>query len=57
MELQDDSIALEEALNTASGMVRDLSLSRIGNEIHTLEVREEDGNEILKIEIHAARLR
>jgi hypothetical protein len=57
LELQNDSAAVEEGLKTASGMIRDLSLSRIGTQIHALEVGEEDGKEILKVEIRAARIR
>jgi hypothetical protein len=38
-------------------MIRDLSLSRIGTQIQILEVGEEDGKEILKVEIRAARIR
>jgi len=57
LDLSDDSAAVEEGLKTASGMVSDLSLTRIGNETHTLDVREVDGEEILKVEIRAARVR
>lgn len=57
LELQNDSAAVEEGLKTASGMIRDLSLSRIGTQIQILEVGEEDGKEILKVEIRAARIR
>ncbi|HEX3339690.1 MAG TPA: hypothetical protein VHT68_11020 [Pseudolabrys sp.] len=57
LELQNDSAAVEEGLKTASGMIRDLSLTRIGTQIQILEAGEEDGKEILKVEIRAARIR
>ena len=57
VELQDDSTAVEEGLKTASGLIRDLSLPRIGREFHTLEVRQENGEQVLKIEISATRSR
>jgi hypothetical protein len=44
VELQDDSTAVGEGLKTASGLIRDLFLPRIGREFHSLEVRQEDGN-------------
>jgi hypothetical protein len=56
-DLQDDAAAIDEGLKTASGMVHDLSLTRKGTEIRTLDVREEGGEEILKVEIRAARVR
>ena len=57
VELQDDSTAVEEGLQTASGLIRDLSLPRMGREFHTLEVRQENGEQVLKIEISATRSR
>jgi len=57
VELQDDSTAVEEELKTASGLIRDLFLPRIGREFHSLEVRQEDGEQVLKIEFSATRSR
>jgi hypothetical protein len=57
VELQDDSTAVEEGLKTASGLIRDLFLPRIGREFHSLEVRQEDGKQVLKIEFSATRSR
>ena len=57
VELQDDSTAVEEGLKTASGLIRDLFLPRIGREFHSLEVRQEDGEQVLKIEFSATRSR
>lgn len=57
VELQDDSTAVEEGLKTASGLIRDLSLPRIGREFHSLEVRQESGEQVLKIEFIVTRAR
>ena len=57
VELQYDSTAVEEGLKTASGLIRDLFLPRIGREFHSLEVRQEDGEQVLKIEFSATRSR
>ena len=57
VELQDDSTAVEEGLKTASGLIRDLSLPRIGREFHSLEVRQESGEQVLKIEFSVTRAR
>ena len=57
VELQDNSTAVEEGLKTASGLIRDLFLPRIGREFHSLEVRQEDGEQVLKIEFSATRSR
>ena len=57
VELQDDSTAIEEGLKTASGLIRDLSLPRIGREFHSLEVRQESGEQVLKIELSITRAR
>jgi len=57
VDLRDDSAAVEEGLKTVSGLIRDLSLPRIGREFHTLEVRQENGEQVLKIEISATRSR
>jgi uncharacterized protein DUF6894 len=57
VELQDDSTAVEEGLKTASGLIRDLSLPRVGRQFHSLEVRQESGQQILKIEFTATRAR
>ena len=57
VELQDDSMAVEEGLKTASGMIRDLSLPRVGRQFHSLEVRQESGQQISKIEFTATRAR
>ena len=57
VELQDDSTAVEEGLKTASGLIRDLFLPRIGREFHSLEGRQEDGEQVLKIEFSATRSR
>ena len=57
VELQDDSTAVEEGLKTASGLIRDLFLPLIGREFHSLEVRQEDGEQVLKIEFSATRSR
>jgi hypothetical protein len=57
VDLQDDSTAVEEGLKTASGMIRDLSLPRVGRQFHSLEVRQESGEQVLKIEFSAARAR
>jgi hypothetical protein len=56
VDLQDDSSAVDEGLKTASGMIRDLSLSRVGQEFQSLEVRQE-GEQVLKIDIRATRTR
>jgi hypothetical protein len=56
VELQDDSTAVEEGLKTASGLIRDLSLPRVGREFHSLEVRQ-DGEQVLKIEFSVTRAR
>jgi len=57
VELQDDSTAVEEGLKTASGLIRDLSLTRVGKEFHSLEVRQESGEQVLKIEFSVTRAR
>jgi hypothetical protein len=57
VDLQDDSTAVEEGLKTASGMIRDLSLPRVGRQFHSLEVRQESGEQVLKIEFSATRAR
>ena len=57
VELQDDSTAVEEGLKTASGLIRDLSLPRIGREFHSLEVRQESGEQVMKIEFCVTRVR
>ena len=57
VDLQDDSMAVEEGLKTASGMIRDLSLPRVGRQFHSLEVRQESGEQVLKIEFSATRAR
>ena len=57
VELQDDSTAVEEGLKTASGLIRDLPLPRIGREFHSLEVRQESGEQVLKIEFSVTRAR
>jgi hypothetical protein len=57
VELQNDSAAVEEGLKTASGLIRDLSLPRIGREFHSLEVRQESGEQVLKIEFSVTRAR
>ena len=50
-------MAVEEGLKTASGMIRDLSLPRVSREFHSLEVRQESGEQVLKIEIIATGAR
>ena len=57
VDLQDDSTAVEEGLKTASGMIRDLSLPRVGRQFHSLEVRQVSGEQVLKIEFSATRAR
>ena len=57
VDLQDDSTAVEEGLKTASGLIRDLSLPRVGRQFHSLEVRQESGEQVLKIEFSATRAR
>ena len=57
VELQDDSMAVEEGLKTVSGIIRDLSLPMVGRQFHSLEVRQEKGEQVLKIEISATRAR
>jgi hypothetical protein len=57
VDLKDDSTAVEEGLKTASGMIRDLSLPRVGRQFHSLEVRQESGEQVLKIEFSATRAR
>jgi hypothetical protein len=57
VDLQDDSTAVEEGLKTASGMIRDLSLPRVGRQFHSLEVRQESGEQVLKIEFSATHAR
>jgi hypothetical protein len=57
VDLPDDSAALDEGLKTAAGMVRDISLPRIGSETHMLEVTEDGGTKLLTVEIRAARNR
>lgn len=44
LELGDDSAAIDEGLKAASGMLRDLNLVRVGEQV-------------LRIEIHATRSR
>ena len=44
-------------LKTAAGMVRDISLPRIGSETHMLEVTEGGGTQLLTVEIRVARNR
>ena len=57
VDLPDDSTAVEEGVKTASDIIRDLSLSGAGREFHSLEVRQESGEQVLKIEISATRAR
>jgi hypothetical protein len=57
VDLQDHAMAVEEGLKTASGLIRDLSLPRVGRQFHSLEVRQEGGQQILKIEFTATRAR
>ena len=57
VDLKDDSTAVEEGLKTTSGMIRDLSLPRVGRQFHSLEVRQESGEQVLKIEFSATRAR
>ena len=57
VDLQDDSTAVQEGLKTASGMIRDLSLPRVGRQFHSLEVRQESGEQVLKIEFSATHAR
>ena len=57
VDLKDDSMAVEEGLKTASGMIRDLSLPRVGRQFHSLEVRQESGEQVMKIEFIATRAR
>jgi len=57
VELQDNSTAVEEGLKTASGLIRDLSLPRVGRQFHSLEVRQESREQVLKIEFTATRAR
>jgi len=57
VDLRDDSMAVEEGLKTASGMIRDLSLPRVRREFHSLEVRQENGEQVFKIEIITTRAR
>ena len=57
VDLKDDSTAVEEGLKTASGMIRDLSLPRVGRQFHSLEVRQVSGEQVLKIEFSATRAR
>jgi hypothetical protein len=54
LNLPDDTAAIHEGLNTASGMLRDLELSGVGKTSEYLEIKE-DGETVLKIEIHAQR--
>jgi hypothetical protein len=56
LELADDSAAIEEGLKTASGMLRELDLSGVGEANHLLEVHA-DGEMVLRIEVHASRTR
>jgi hypothetical protein len=57
VDLQDHAMAVEEGLKTASRMIRDLSLPRVSREFHSLEVRQESGEQVLKIEIIATGAR
>jgi hypothetical protein len=56
LDLPDDTAAIGEALNTASGMLRDLEVSEVGKVSQFLEIKEQ-GKTILQIEIHAKRSR
>lgn len=57
LELADDSAAIDEGLKAASGMLRELSLARIGTQSHSFEIRVDGGERILRIEIQATRSR
>ena len=56
LDLPDDTAAIGEALNTASGMLRDLEVSEVGKFSQFLEIKEKDKT-VLQIEIHAKRSR
>jgi hypothetical protein len=56
VDLPDDAAAIWEALGTASGMLRELEMSVIGQFSQFLEIREQ-GETILQIEVHAKRSR
>jgi hypothetical protein len=56
-ELPNDALAIEEALRTASGLLRDIDFSEVGkNCSQSLEIRE-SGDTVMKIEIHAVKNR
>ena len=55
LDLPDDTTAAEEGFRTASGMMSDLSLPPIGKEFYSLEVRQESGEQVLKVEVNIIR--
>jgi hypothetical protein len=57
LDLPDDSAAFDEGLKTAAGMVREITLPRIGTQTHVLEITENGGKRLLMVEIRAARNR
>jgi hypothetical protein len=56
LNLPDDTAAVHEALNTASGLLRDIDLSRSGEVSQFLEIKE-SGQTVFRIEVHATRNR
>jgi hypothetical protein len=56
LNLPDDTAAIHEGLNTASGLLRDLELSGVGKFSQFLEIKE-DGETVFQIEVHATRRR
>lgn len=56
LTLPDDTAAVHEAINTASGMLRDLELSGVGKVKQFLEIKE-SGETVFKIEVNATRSR
>jgi len=57
VDLPGDSAALDEGLKTAAGMIRDISVPRIGSETHMLEITDDGGKQLLTVEIRVARNR
>jgi hypothetical protein len=56
IDLEDDTAAVQEALLTASEMLRELKLPEVAEARHLLEVRT-SGEPVLRIEVHATRVR
>ena len=56
VDLPDDLAAVEEGLQTASGLIRDLSPLQVGKQFRALEVRARGGKKVLVVDINAERV-